>query len=128
MKAIVRKLIGYQTEQANLLMFAVGGRASVHDQLGERVSLVANLRESLISRVCGYDSDLYCLFSTHIENVTEKDKHTSQRRAQGVISVARRTRNDIVVFSGWRIVDADLRGAHLVCRAEIARAGRLVAV
>lgn len=56
-KAIVRKLIGYQTEQANLLMFAVGGKASVHDQLGERVSLVANLRESLISRVCGYDSD-----------------------------------------------------------------------
>lgn len=98
-KAIVRKLIGYQTEQANLLMFAVGGKASVHDQLGERVSLVANLRESLISRVCGYDSDLYCLFSTHIENVTK--------------------RTSILLKGGLRVSSALLegRGTTLLCLA-----------
>lgn len=106
----------------------VAVKENVHG-LRLKVSLVVSRRESPTWHAYGCDFDLEGV-SVHANFTRYNVKLTSDWWTQS-LSISNApgwTRIHVVLLCGWGIINADLRRAHLICRAQIAGTGGLVTI
>ena len=103
-------------------------KENVHG-LRSKVLPVVSRRESPTWHAYDCDFDLEWMlvhaYSRHCNVKLTSDWWT---QSLSVSNTPGRTRVHVVLLRGWRIVNADLRRAHLICCAQIAGTGGLIAI